>query len=130
MRKIFVAMTLMAALACLALAAAEETAKLKVTNKKCPVSGGGVVEKYRAEYKGQWVYLCCQGCVDEFKANAESFVAKMSKEEQDLIKINDTCPVTKEAVSKTLFLEDDGRKVYFCCESCTAQYKKDHPNAK
>ena len=111
-------------------AAADGTEKKPVTNKLCPVSGGPVSEKYRAEYKGQYVYVCCEGCVNEFKKNPEPFVAKMSKEELALIAINETCPVSNEAIDKTKSVEFEGRKVYFCCAGCIEKYKKDHPGAK
>ena len=110
--------------------AAQSTEKKNVTNKLCPVSGGPVVEKYRAEYKGQYVYVCCEGCVNEFNKNPEAFVAKMSKEERDLIAINETCPISGEAIDKAKSVEFEGRKVYFCCDNCVTKYKKDHPSAK
>ena len=100
------------------------------------VSRGPVAEKYRAEYTdqqtglSQYVYVCCEGCLNEFTKNADAFVAKMSKEEREAIKANTTCPVSGEAVSKDKFVEFEGRKVYFCCDGCKDKYKKDHPGAK
>ena len=104
--------------------------KKNVTNKSCPVSGGAVSEKYRAEYKGQYVYLCCEGCLSEFNKNPDQFVAKLSKEDQEAIKTNEVCPVSGEPIDKTKSLEFEGRKVYFCCDHCVEKYKKDHPTAK
>lgn len=104
--------------------------KKNVTNKSCPVSGGAVSEKFRAEYKGQFVYMCCEGCLTEFNKNPESYVAKLSKEDQEAIKINELCPISKEPIDKNLSVEFEGRKIYFCCEHCVEGYKKDHPTAK
>jgi len=104
--------------------------KKNVTNKICPVSGGPVSEKYRTEYKGQYVYVCCEGCLTGFNKTPDAFVAKMSKEERDLIAVNEACPVTAEPIDKTMSLEFEGRKVYFCCDHCVDKYKKDHPTAK
>ncbi|MBI3654559.1 MAG: YHS domain-containing protein [Acidobacteria bacterium] len=112
-----------------ATAVAEETKKA-VTNKLCPVSGGPVSEKFRTEYKGQYVYVCCEGCLTEFKANPEKFVAKMSQEERQAITTNELCPVSKEPVSQDIWTEDHGRKVYFCCPSCKTQYEKKMAAAK
>src|SRR5437867_4470445 len=109
---------------------ADGSEKKNVTNKMCPVSGGPVSEKYRAEYKGQYVYMCCEGCLKEFNQSPDKFVAKLSKEDQEAIKTNEVCPVSGEPVDKTKSLEFEGRKVYFCCEHCVEQYKKDHPTAK
>ena len=104
--------------------------KKNVTNKICPVSGGPVSEKYRTEYKGQFVYVCCEGCLTGFNKTPDEFVAKMSKEERDLIAVNETCPITAEPINKTMSVEFEGRKVYFCCDGCSSKYKKDHPTAK
>jgi Cu+-exporting ATPase len=111
-------------------AAPTDEPKKAVTNKLCPVSGGPVSEKYRAEYKGQYVYVCCEGCLNEFKADPEKFVAKMSKEEREAIKTNELCPMSKEPVSKDIWTEDNGRKVYFCCAGCKAEYEKKMAAAK
>lgn len=134
MRKIALAILLVglltSAVGVAASASPDGTEKKNVTNKICPVSGGPVSEKYRTEYKGQYVYVCCEGCLTEFNKNPEPFVAKMSKEERDAIAINEICPVSKEPIDKTLSLEFEGRKVYFCCDHCVEKYKKDHPTAK
>ena len=131
MRRITVALfALMMIAGAVAAHAFDGAEKKAVTNKLCPVSGGPVVEKYRTEYKGQYVYLCCEGCVNEFNKNAEAIVAKMSKEEQEAIKINTVCPVSGEPIDQKKFVEFEGRKVYFCCDHCIEKYKKDHPGAK
>jgi YHS domain-containing protein len=121
MRKLAIAVLLVGILSSAVAAGAysDGSEKKNVTNKMCPVSGGPVSEKYRTEYKGQYVYTCCEGCV-----------AKMSKEERDAIAINEVCPVSGEPIDKTKSLEFEGRKVYFCCDHCMATYKKDHPAAK
>jgi len=111
-------------------ASSDGTEKKNVTNKMCPVSGGPVSEKYRAEYKGQYVYVCCEGCLTGFNKTPDEFVAKMSKEERELIAINETCPISKEPIDKAKSVENEGRKVYFCCDGCVSKYKKDHPAAK
>jgi len=132
MRKIGYGLLLIVVLAgaVAARARVEETGKKNVTNKMCPVSGGPVSEKYRAEYKGQFVYMCCEGCLSEFNKSPETFVAKLSKEDQEAIKVNELCPISKEPIDKKLSVEFEGRKVYFCCDHCVEAYKKDHPTAK
>ena len=132
MRKIAFSLIAVAMLAGLVSAStgSDGTEKKNVTNKMCPVSGGPVSEKYRAEYKGQYVYVCCEGCLTEFNKSPETYVAKLSKEDQEAIKANELCPITKEPVDKNLSVEFEGRKVYFCCDHCVEAYKKDHPSAK
>ena len=131
MRRVTISFFVLMMIAGAVIARATDGAEKKaVTNKSCPVSGGPVVEKYRAEYKGQYVYLCCEGCVNEFTKNPEAFVAKMSKEDQEAIKPNTICPVSGEPVDMAKSVEFEGRKVYFCCDHCVEKYKKDHPEAK
>jgi len=130
MRKTAFAILITLALAGAVAARVTVDEKKNTTNKLCPVSGGPVSEKFRTEYKGQFVYMCCEGCLNEFNKNPESFVAKMSKEERDAIAINETCPVSGEPIDKTKSVELEGRKVYFCCDHCLEKYKKDHPTAK
>jgi len=132
MRRVSIALLILATIGGIAVAraASDEPAKKAVTNKSCPVSGGAVAEKYRTEYKGQYVYMCCEGCLKEFEKTPETFVAKMSKEDQEAIKINEKCPVSGEPIDRNKSLEFEGRKVYFCCDHCIETYKKDHPGAK
>jgi len=132
MRKIIAAVFMIGMIATVVAAgvAADGAEKKNVTNKMCPVSGGPVMEKYRTEYKGQYVYVCCEGCLNEFNKTPDAFVAKMSKEERDAIAVNEVCPVSKEPIDKTKSVEFEGRKVYFCCDHCIDKYKKDHPTAK
>jgi YHS domain-containing protein len=131
MRKFAITVFALLALSVLVSASVAADGEAKnVTNKMCPVSGGPVSEKYRAEYKGQYVYMCCEGCLKEFEKNPEAFVAKLSKEDQEAIQPNKVCPVSGEPVDSSIFVENEGRKVYFCCEHCKEKYKKDHPSAK
>ena len=36
-----------------------------------------------------------------------------------------TCPVMGGAINKALFVEYEGKKVYFCCTGCEEQFKKE-----
>jgi YHS domain-containing protein len=104
--------------------AAGEGDKKAVTNKMCPVMNSAVSEKFRAEYKGQFVYFCCQGCVTMFGKDPETYIAKLSAEDREAIKVNTICPITQEAIpDQTKWAENEGRKVYFCCDGCLTMYK-------
>ena len=125
MRKI--ALTLLIAMTVIAAATAAlagDGDKKAVTNKICPVMNAPVSEKIRTEYKGQYVYFCCQGCVTMFEKDPEAYVAKLSPEDREAIKPNEVCPITAEKIpDHTRFVEQDGRKIYFCCDGCLAMYK-------
>jgi len=43
----------------------------------------------------------------------------MAKGEQTM------CPVTGDKIDKNVFVEYKGKKVYFCCSMCVAQFNKD-----
>ncbi len=46
----------------------------------CPVMGGKIDEKIFADYKGQRIYFCCTGCLEEFKKDPEKYLKKMEAE--------------------------------------------------
>ncbi|HKY03393.1 MAG TPA: hypothetical protein VJQ56_00815 [Blastocatellia bacterium] len=126
MRRITVAFFLFVVMAgAVVVSASGEATKKAVTNKMCPVMESAVSEKFRAEYKGQYVYFCCASCVKMFEKDPEAYVAKLSKEDQEAIKTNTVCPVTDDPITDhTRFTEHEGRKVYFCCDGCVNMYKK------
>jgi YHS domain-containing protein len=125
MRKISIVFSALVLLTIAAAAFAAGTdAKKNVTNKRCPVMNADVSEQFRSEYKGQYVYFCCQGCVKMFEKDPEGYVAKLSKEDQEAIKPNTVCPVTDDKITDhTRFVEHEGRKVYLCCDGCVEMYK-------
>jgi YHS domain-containing protein len=132
MRKTAFGLFLLAAFAIAAMAvSASDGDKKAVTNKMCPVMNAAVSEKYRAEYKGQFVYFCCQGCVTMFQKDPETYIAKLSAEDREAIKVNEICPITKEPIpDQTRWAETDGRKIYFCCEGCLTMYKQKQAEKK
>ncbi|HLG18158.1 MAG TPA: YHS domain-containing protein [Blastocatellia bacterium] len=126
MRKFAFTLFLVSALAVVGAAKMlEGEAKKPVTNKRCPVMNSEVSEKFRAEYKGQYVYFCCQGCITMFEKSPETYIAKLSKEDQDAIKPNELCPMTNEHIhDQTRWIEHEGRRVYFCCDGCKEGFKE------
>jgi YHS domain-containing protein len=52
------------------------------------------------------------------EANKTATTAKASIEQT-------TCPVTGDKIDKNIFVEYKGKKVYFCCAMCVAQFNKD-----
>ena len=74
-KSLMVVLILALFLACPILAAAP--AKPQTT---CPVLGGNISKDIYADYKGQRVYFCCQGCDDEFKKDPEKYLQKMKEQ--------------------------------------------------
>ncbi len=52
----------------------------------CPVLGGKIDKKIFVDYKGERIYFCCKGCVDQFKKNPEKYLEKMKSEGETLEK--------------------------------------------
>ncbi|HEX5734043.1 MAG TPA: YHS domain-containing protein [Blastocatellia bacterium] len=124
MRRIAVLFFILTMSVAAAFAAQDDTNK-PVTNRMCPVMNAAVSPKYRTEYKGQYVYFCCQGCVKMFEKEPETYIAKLSAADKEAIKTNEICPVTNDKITdQTRFVEHEGRKVYFCCDGCVDMFKK------
>jgi YHS domain-containing protein len=44
----------------------------------CPVMGGKINKAIFTEYKGRKIYFCCPGCIANFEAEPEKYLAKLS----------------------------------------------------
>jgi YHS domain-containing protein len=125
MRRIAVLFFILTMSVAAAFAAAQDNENKPVTNRMCPVMNAAVSPKYRTEYKGQYVYFCCQGCIKMFEKEPETYIAKLNEADREAIKANEICPVTNEKIQDhTRFVEHEGRKVYFCCDGCVEMFKK------
>jgi YHS domain-containing protein len=123
----------------------------------CPVTGEEIPSKdVKAVMFGRTVYFCCEGCMADAKKTPAAYVKPSHRAQlaaiKNLPKTEDhhaghhaepqtgeqaflgkgdgieTCPVTGEAVSKSLKGEVNGREFYVCCEGCIATVKK-NPSA-
>ncbi len=70
--------------------------------------------------------------MDEAKDTADTMSEEAMKtagaaiEEAKTIAAEQTvCPVMKGPIDKSVFVEYEGKKVYFCCPSCKAEFEKD-----
>jgi YHS domain-containing protein len=102
----------------------------------CAVTGEELHNKnIHGEFFGRTVYFCCPGCLEKAQKNPELYVrssadakpaAATQSEKKFLGKGDgiDTCPVTGEAVDKTLKGEVNGRTFYVCCAGCLDTVKK------
>lgn len=61
---------------------------------------------------------CIETCCAKDAAAADAAPAASSAVEQTL------CPVMKSPINKELFIEYQGKKVYFCCPGCEDEFKK------
>ena len=100
----------------------------------CPVLGNmGVVAadtKY-SDFDGKRYYFCCPACLPKFEADPAKYVKALNLP-GNVIKMagEDTyfvCPVTGEEAmlaADTKFTDYQGKRYYFCCESCPADFAK------
>jgi YHS domain-containing protein len=55
------------------------------------------------------------GMTHQGDANQEAQLASIEQK---------TCPVTEDKIDPNVFIEYKGKKVYFCCSMCVAQFNK------
>lgn len=118
----------------------------------CIVSGETLHSKtISSEIFGRTVYFCCKDCQDTALKNPAAYVKKTEAEQiaavRALAKSHEnhdhhaaepkagaakflgkgdgveTCPVTGEAIDKSVTVEVDGRTVYACCPGCLDKIK-------
>jgi len=121
--------------------------KPQVAKRTCPITGEEASSKYFLTIGNKKVYFCCEDCVNKAKEQilgtaekpvtpeAPSAEIKPAEtqpenvtpiEDQNVTPVEaaEKCPMSGEPVSKDIFLEINGKKVYFCCEGCKTEAQK------
>jgi hypothetical protein len=60
----------------------EADQKLAIDQKNCPISGqhlGGMGKPIKKVVDGRTVFLCCDGCIEDFDKDPKAAVAKLDK---------------------------------------------------
>lgn len=110
--------TCVALLGCFAIQAEEKCGN-------CPISGKPAKKDNVADYKGKKVYLCCEGCPDEFKKDPTKFAAKTNLQlflTGQIVQVG--CPFSGGPVNKDTETKFEGTKISFCCAKCKAKFDK------
>lgn len=92
----------------------------------CPVMGEPVNLALSVATDDGPVYFCCKGCISKYQKNPEKYAAKAVAQRKalaDRAKVQVTCPVSKNPVDQKVFIESNGKKVYFCCKGCVGKYQ-------
>ena len=101
----------------------------KGTQKTCPVMGGAVDKNVFVDYEGKRIYFCCASCKTDFAKDPDKYLTVMKDkgEKPALLALvpQKTCPVMGGTIDKKVFSDYNGKRVYFCCPSCKATFKKD-----
>jgi YHS domain-containing protein len=120
-RAIFVLFTL------LLLAAAVSSFAADKPQTACAVCGGDIdiAKSPHVDFQGQRVYFCCEHCQAKFEAGPEPYMEKAGNEGVVFESVQKECPMTGEPVNKKVYADYKGRRVYFCCAKCKANFEKD-----
>jgi YHS domain-containing protein len=100
----------------------------------CPVTGeklGSMGDPVVYDHEGREIKFCCAGCIEEFEANADKYIAEIDKKiiaKQSKSYPLTTCVVTDEplgSMGDTIDLVYKNRLVRFCCEGCIDEFNSD-----
>ena len=98
------------------------------TQKTCPVTGDPVDKSVFVDYQGKRIYFCCASCKTDFGKEPEKYLKKIRDkgEKPALLALvhQKTCPVMGSPIDKKIYSDYKGKRVYFCCGSCKAEFKK------
>lgn len=104
----------------------KETPKQLHNQTTCPVMGEKIDSTVYTDLQGQRVYFCCKGCSKKLKADPDKYFQKAAAEGVLFENIQTTCPVSGEKLTdKTVYTDFEGRRVYFCCKKCVADFDKE-----
>ncbi len=81
------------------------------------------------EMKTQWLWvgslslalLVVVGCKKKEKAEQ----AEQAEKTAVSAKVQTTCPHMGEKIDKSIYVDHEGKRVYFCCKMCVAKFKAD-----
>ena len=95
---------------------------------RCPLMGGEINKEVFVDHEGQRIYFCCPSCIPNFNKDPAGYLKKMK--EQGILpektpKPQTRCPVMGGEINKDVFVDHQGKRVYFCCDQCTAKFKED-----
>lgn len=94
----------------------------------CPVMGEPINLAVSVPTDEGPVFFCCKDCVSKYQANPAKYATKVAAQRKAMAarpKVQVTCPVSKEPVDQDVFVESNGKKVYFCCKGCVNKYQRD-----
>ena len=123
-----------------------------VPQTTCPVMGGKIDKKQFVDYQGKRIYVCCPGCKGTVAKDPEKYIKKLESMGQSVEIIDSskamhmsmtprktpsapssskalvpqkTCPVMGNPIDKSIFVDYQGKRVYFCCAMCPPKFEQD-----
>ena len=88
--------------------------------------GGKIDSSTYTDIQGQRVYHCCPGCSKALKKDPDKYFKDASAKGILFENIQTTCPVSGEELKeKSVKVDFEGRRVFFCCENCVSKFEKE-----
>ncbi len=114
-----------AALAVVALVAANTLRAADAPALKCPVSGQPTKADKTVDFNGGKVQFCCENCPKEFAKNTDKYKAKANMQLVQSGQLKQTaCPLTGKPAAADKSVDVGGVKVGLCCGGCLAKATK------
>lgn len=103
---------------------AEKPEMVKQTH--CPVMGGEIDSTAYTDIQGQRVYHCCPMCSKKLTDDPDKYFKEAAANHIVFENIQKTCPVSGNELSdKAHELYFEGRRLYFCSDSCVTKFSKE-----
>jgi YHS domain-containing protein len=114
-----------AALAVVAVIAANSLRAADSPELKCPVSGQPTKADKTADFNGGKVQFCCEKCPVAFAKDPAKYAAKANLQLAQSGQLKQVkCPLTGKDVAADKSVDVSGVKVGLCCAGCLAKCKK------
>ncbi|MHB8079939.1 MAG: YHS domain-containing protein [Candidatus Krumholzibacteriia bacterium] len=113
------------ALATIAAGAGAAPADKAAPQTTCPVTGKPIDRSVSTTYEGQKIYFCCPQCVAPFLKDPETYLTKLGAQGRIVESHQTLCPVLGDPIDPKVFVDYHGRRVFFCCRACIADFQKD-----
>lgn len=94
----------------------------------CPVTGEPVDFFVSTMTADGPVYFCCPACIKTLEKDPGKYAKNVAAQRAALMKmprVQVTCAIDDQPIDKSVFIEQGGKKIYFCCNKCKAKYEAD-----
>ena len=98
------------------------------TQTHCPVMGNPIDPDIFTDYEGQRIFFCCPPCIQRFGTDPAGFIKQLEDQGVTLTKTprpQTSCPVMGGAIDKSVFVDHEGERIYFCCADCVKTFGAD-----
>lgn len=97
---------------------------------RCPISGAPVDGSAYADVDGFRVYTAGEREADEVRKNPGKAFSALAKNREAAIPVVWKCPSMRNPVDSSYpFIQQSGKRIYYCCRPCAPRIKKDFKGA-